>query len=251
VNGSPGRVPHTGCQGATASERSESAVRARSVRKSVLGSFASLPADSLRSLAGAPETPGTPRIPRKDSGNWLNSYYGCMADDQMFLPRFDVSEIRALSARYEYQSDASVQDLVRSVQRAGYMTLEQLRIVGHWKSQRIGHHLVRNADSLVRETTRLAFAADHEELRIGILLTLRGVGMPMASVLLHLFHQDKYPIIDFRALWSLNVPPGTAHDATLWLRYVEACRTLAEQAQVSMRELDRALWQYSKEHLRE
>lgn len=42
-----------------------------------------------------------------------------------------------------------------------------------------------------------------------ILTTINGVSWPMASVLLHFGHADRYPILDFRALWSLEVdtPP--------------------------------------------
>ena len=34
---------------------------------------------------------------------------------------------------------------------------------------------------------------------------------------------------------------------SFWLEYLEACRALAGRAGVSIRTLDKALWQYSKE----
>ena len=85
-------------------------------------------------------------------------------------------------------------------------------------------------------------------LRIGVLTLLDGVQMPTASVLLHLAHRDPYPIIDYRALWSLGVDaPPTPYSFAFWEAYTRACRSLARAANVSMRTLDRALWQYSKE----
>jgi hypothetical protein len=77
---------------------------------------------------------------------------------------------------------------------------------------------------------------------------LDGVSMPTASVLLHLAHKDPYPIIDSRALWSLGIekPPATC-SFEFWQEYTRTCRSLAKQAPVSMRTLDRALWQYSEE----
>lgn len=80
-------------------------------------------------------------------------------------------------------------------------------------------------------------------------MALRGAQLPTASVLLHLARPDLYPIIDFRALWSLsiNMPPAS-YGFAFWWAYVQACRELARSAGVTMRRLDRALWQYSKEH---
>jgi hypothetical protein len=60
--------------------------------------------------------------------------------------------------------------------------------------------------------------------------------------------RDDYPILDFRALWSLSkeVEPHE-YDFPLWDEYVQTCRSLATQAGVSVRTFDKALWQYSKE----
>jgi hypothetical protein len=38
------------------------------------------------------------------------------------------------------------------------------------------------------------------------------------------------------------------YDFDSWWLYVEACRKMAHLNNFTMRELDRALWQYSKEH---
>jgi hypothetical protein len=71
----------------------------------------------------------------------------------------------------------------------------------------------------------------------------------MASVILHWCHADRYPIIDYRALWSLSVEQQPAfYTFDFWWSYVVCCRQLAEEAGVDMRTLDRALWQYSKEN---
>ena len=70
----------------------------------------------------------------------------------------------------------------------------------------------------------------------------------MASVILHWCHTDRYPIIDYRALWSLGVKEVLAtYSFDFWLTYVAFCRQLADEARVDMRTLDKALWQYSKE----
>jgi hypothetical protein len=70
-----------------------------------------------------------------------------------------------------------------------------------------------------------------------------------ASVLLHFGQKDPYPILDFRALWSLGLDEGpSVYNFKFWWEYVECCRDLRTKAGTTMRTLDRALWQYSKEH---
>lgn len=73
---------------------------------------------------------------------------------------------------------------------------------------------------------------------------------PTASVLLHFGARDPYPILDFRALWSLGVKAPTSYDFELWWEYTCCCRKLARKSGVSMRILDRALWQFSKSNQR-
>ena len=55
--------------------------------------------------------------------------------------------------------------------------------------------------------TRAAFFARSERVRVEVLQVLHGVKFPTASALLHLWHRDPYPIIDFRALWTLGLEP--------------------------------------------
>ena len=55
-----------------------------------------------------------------------------------------------------------------------------------------------------------------------------------------------YPIIDFRALWSLGSAMPTYVSFEFWWAYVTCCRRLAADAGVSVRDLDKALWAYSE-----
>jgi len=130
----------------------------------------------------------------------------------------------------------------------GFYTRDEFLAVTRWKTRRSQSRCARNSPALVEETTAAALRASDERLRIGTLTLLEGVSMPTASVLLHLAHKDPYPIIDYRALWSLGIEkPPAAYSFEFWLAYTRTCRSLAKQAGVSMRLLDRALWQYSKE----
>lgn len=74
---------------------------------------------------------------------------------------------------------------------------------------------------------------------------LQGVQVPTSSTFLHVCFSDPYPILDVRAFWTLGIDkmPGNLYEA--WPDYVRVCRSLADQAGVDMRTLDRALWGYS------
>ena len=62
--------------------------------------------------------------------------------------------------------------------------------------------------------------------------------------------KSRYPILDFRALWSVGVKAPLKYSFDFWWRYTVFFRRLATRAGVRMRTLDKALWQYSKEHQR-
>lgn len=104
-----------------------------------------------------------------------------------------------------------------------------------------------NSEGLVEDVTGLALSASDEMSRVVPLTCLHGVGWPTASVILHFFHGDPYPILDFRALYTLGLDAPPDYTFGFWTEYVTVTRELAGLSGLSMRELDKALWQYSKE----
>jgi hypothetical protein len=116
-----------------------------------------------------------------------------------------------------------------------------------WKTVRSRPKVAANTEAAVADATGRALAAGDEATRIAALLELDGVGVPTASTLLYFAFPDDYPILDVRALESLGVKPRSTYPVSFWLEYLGACRELARRAGVSIRTLDKALWQYSKE----
>lgn len=131
---------------------------------------------------------------------------------------------------------------------AGEFSLEDLRTVCKWKSPRSYPRCLKNRADEVAEITRISLSTGVERLRIEVLRCLHGVDWPTASVLLHLAHRDPYPILDVRAIWSLGLDKPSQYCFRFWWEYVQRCRRIASRYDVNMRTLDRALWQYSKEH---
>ena len=162
--------------------------------------------------------------------------------------RFPESEIKEWAKKYEYpREETSLIDIRPDVQRAGFLTKEQLRLLARWKAPRSAGHVEKNNPEYVKEITSWSFSARGERSRIEVLTILDGVHWPSASVILHLYHEEKYPILDFRALWSIGVDMPNQYSFQFWWEYVQFCRAIAERNSIDMRMLDRALWQYSKE----
>jgi hypothetical protein len=168
-----------------------------------------------------------------------------------FVLGFDPAEIGALAARF---GDDAGDDRPAAIGAAaalrGHYTRVEFLTLCEWKSPRSRPLVAANPAGAVRSATRRALApAADERGRIEALLALRGVGMPTASVLLHFALPDRYPILDVRALESLGVTGRTSYPVAFWIAYVDACRALAAARGVSLRTLDKALWQASKERL--
>ena len=163
--------------------------------------------------------------------------------------RFPSKDIVMIADRYEYSvSETDLMHLIPEVLQRGYLTKDELQKVAYWKAPRSAGHAGENDEAYVTEVTRFALSTESERARIQSLTLLDGVSWPTASVLLHLFHGDPYPILDFRALWSLHLEVPSHYGFEFWWPYVEFCREVATTVGVDMRILDRAVWQYSKEN---
>jgi len=55
-----------------------------------------------------------------------------------------------------------------------------------------------------------------------------------------------FPILDVRALWSAGLDATPSYGFALWREYTEFLRGISTDAGVTMRTVDKALWQYSK-----
>lgn len=172
-----------------------------------------------------------------------------VASIPVFQLRFPLSDTLYWADRYDYADDSEVEAIGRAARKQGFYSRDQFLRVTLWKTERSKSRCARNTAAAVKEVTWVALHATGERLRIGSLTLLEGVQMPTASVLLHLAHKQPYPILDYRALWSLGVHPAPPYYSfELWWAYTQECRALAEASGVAMRTLDRALWQYSNEH---
>lgn len=162
--------------------------------------------------------------------------------------RFPESQIVRYADRYEYAGDDEIIALRSGIVKRGYLVRDELFKVARWKAPRNQSRVLQNSEEDVEEVTRFALGTRSERAKIESLLILVGVAWPMASVILHFFHEERYPILDFRALWSVQMEVPSYYHFEFWIQYARFCREVADKNGVDLRTLDQALWQYSSEN---
>jgi hypothetical protein len=164
-----------------------------------------------------------------------------------FQLQFEPKRIEEFASRYSYRKDDRQARAVGARAAArGHYTRPEVLTVYRWKSDR-SSGLYTASDQQTESTTARVFATADEYERMEELTSLPGVGVPVGSALLFAAFPDDYPILDVRALESLGVRPRSVYPIDFWLDYLEYCRQLADSSGVSIRTLDKALWQYSRE----
>jgi hypothetical protein len=165
-----------------------------------------------------------------------------------FELQFPAAEIEALAGRFPALDDTPTIRLGAAARARGHYTRAEFLLVCAWKSPRTRPKVRVNSARAVRAATSVALnPASCEQARVEALLALEGVGVPTASTLLYMAFPADYPILDVRALHALGQKPRSGYTIGYWLAYLDACRAIAAQHGVSLRTLDKALWQWSKE----
>jgi hypothetical protein len=168
-----------------------------------------------------------------------------------FRLQFPSQEIKSLARRFPASDDRRLLVVGAAVRARGHYVREEFIEVCAWKTPRSRPRVAANTEAAVVEATGRALGSGDEAARFAALLELEGVGAPTASTLLYAAFPDDYPILDVRALESLGVKSRSTYPVSFWLEYLEVCRTLARDHGVSIRTLDKALWQHSKERSRD
>jgi hypothetical protein len=165
-----------------------------------------------------------------------------------FVLQFPPEEIEPLAARFGDTDDFACAEAGAAARVRGHYRRDEFLTVCDWKTSRSRPRVERNDAVAVEAATRIGLGSGGERERMQALIELNGVGVPTASTLLHFAFPEDYPILDVRALESLGyVTTRSVYPIDFWLAYLEACRELAKRHEVSIRTLDKALWQHSRE----
>lgn len=166
----------------------------------------------------------------------------------MFTLRFDPKAIEYWASQFPDSPTTLriMNEIAPRTRERGALSKADFLTIAEWNSPRPRTLFRSNTEDFIREVTRVSFATKHERVRVEVLTLLKGVSLGTASVLLHFCSADPYPIYDPMSLWSVQATPPGKFDFDFWWEYVISTRKLAQKAKVSMRVLDRALWEYAR-----
>jgi hypothetical protein len=165
--------------------------------------------------------------------------------------QYDHADILKLSAEYLatlYKGrtaadwDQEMEDAGRRIVNSA-ATRKNIEQVYRWKSHRRMDLFVQNADEQIAEAVTGAIAAKTPREAVESLTRLEGVGVKMASAILTSMFPELYTVCDFRAS-EAGVKDG--NDVDFYVAYLDACRRMAKEYGVTLRDFDRANWQWSK-----
>lgn len=151
-----------------------------------------------------------------------------------------------------YKSEEKMLDILPNAFAEGSWERDDLEYIVEWKSGRFGGTNIEsfneNSDRKVREAIDGALEANSVVRKLDCLTKLIGVRVRMATALLLFMDPQGYTVLDTKA-WErllasghLQVELSTDPTAGEYLRYLGVCHSLAEELDVELRTLDRALW---------
>lgn len=145
---------------------------------------------------------------------------------------------------------------LRGERQPFYLNSAEFDEILHWKLRgqygRQREMRKANTDEVIRVVTGVALTITHPdekyelELRMSMLCTLRGVGVPVASAVLALVFPDRYAVIDFRGWRQVFDEERTMFSILDYRRYLSEIRRLADELGWPVQEVDLAIWEYDR-----
>lgn len=174
------------------------------------------------------------------------------------------TDLQHLAEEYWQKADEKEQQLEKAAFEAGEAirngdyNLANIEAIVRWKSERVVQFLIANSTEKIRRVLAIAASpASSTGDAVKALLELQGVDIPVASAILAAIFPERYTVLDFRSLEALG---HARHDVHFYEEYLAFCKHLAESdivkpqsdlpAPTPLRALDRALWEWSKSHLK-
>lgn len=117
-----------------------------------------------------------------------------------------------------------------------------------WKTARSIGYFNRNERDTVDEAISKVLETRSTKEKVELLIDLSGIQVKMASAFLLFMNPGKYTVLDWRASNTLveegHLPALVSQDPSIeeYINYLDVFRSIAEQFDVDLRALDRALW---------
>ena len=157
----------------------------------------------------------------------------------------DYAETEALKAEFQKR---------RAERTPFFLTREDLDRVFHWKLRgqygRQSAQRARNSEAAYRAVTEAVFKVVGPDLeyesavRLGLLMALSGIGVPVASAVLALTEPQQYCVVDFRGWRAVFEEKKESFSVTDYWRYRAEVARLAADLGWPVQEADLAIWEY-------
>lgn len=166
------------------------------------------------------------------------------------------SLLSACLVHHEYPDTTPLITSLSHVREVGFFTRSEFLSMCKWKKprERRRQDWATNTEGQVRTLSSQALSAPDEARRILHLCRLRGVGIPVASAFLALTDPERYGVIDIR-VWQLLAlydevdydPDGRTLQVLHWLDYLDKIRLWAGELKVSVRAIERTLFEHHRD----
>jgi len=149
---------------------------------------------------------------------------------------------------YKEKSKKTEDEMKSLLKSQRYLTRENLITIGDWKAPRARRHYssIQNCNDRVKQISQFSFSTRDGKAKIESLDSLVGVEYPIASTILHFAFPHKYPIMDFRVIWSLGLKQPSTYKFDFWKGYCKKIQAISKKYRLPMRTVDKALWKYDE-----
>ncbi|MEW6742183.1 MAG: hypothetical protein AB1486_05450 [Planctomycetota bacterium] len=175
----------------------------------------------------------------------------------MLIRAQDIRGLRTAAPDYpETEALKALLAGLRSIRQPFFLSGAELDRIFRWKlrSQYARHkeRLATNQELVYHAVTRATFTvccrdiAYELEVRLGLLVALRGVAVPVVSAVLALADPGRYCVIDFRGWRAMH--GGDKHSFSIgdYRKYRHDVAELASELGWPVQETDLAIWEYDR-----
>lgn len=170
--------------------------------------------------------------------------------DDLIKKRFN-NNPKEIFDKYTYDKGSELKD---KIQKSNKCDLNIINEIVLWKLNRrveINDQTMKKLDNI---KTLNNIADDKIEELLNALIESNGIGLPMASTILHFFNPKLFPIFDqraYRVIYKKQVNKSE-YTAELYLDYLNKCKgyykdNKLNNAGISFKDLDKYLYQLDKE----
>jgi len=152
--------------------------------------------------------------------------------------------------KYYFLEDYLFGEVNKNFKKRGYLTPEEFFAIIIWKSNRAKTNVrkgIKKSGKSIKTITSAVSKAKTLEQKLDILVSLPGIGIPMASAILTVCYPNDFTIADYRASASLKdfgetMDGNPTTSADVYFDYINQCKRLARKQDLSLRDFDRVLW---------